>query len=156
MTLSFAAVFMTTLATVLGSLKSSLLLQPRLATRTFHSTWRRAEQFLNANEQTFARVVMNTAAKDKVILVDFYADWCNPCRQLSPILERLTKDTSVKTGSGSSLHLVTVDTDQNIGLAQKYQIRSLPTVIAFKEGRPVDKFIGALPEAGVLRFLEQV
>jgi len=99
---------------------------------------------------------LDTAAKEKVVLVDFYADWCNPCRLLSPILLRLTEDTSVKTGSGSSLHLVTVDTDQQVDLAQKYQIRSLPTVIAFKGGKPVNQFIGALNETGVRRFLDKV
>jgi len=140
---------------ILRSLKSSLRSQPRLAIRQFQSTPRRAEQFLNANEETFDRVV-NTSAKDNVVLVDFYADWCRPCQMLSPILCQLTEDKSVKTGSASSLQLVTVDTDQQFALAQKYQIRSLPTVIAFKEGKLVDKFIGALNEAGVREFLQKV
>jgi len=145
------------MSVTLHSLKSFLRRsQPHVAIQLFHSTPRRAEQFLNANKETFERVVLNAAAKEKVVLVDFYADWCNPCRTLSPILEHLTEDTSVKTGSGSSLHLVTVDTDQQLELAQKYQIRSLPTVIAFKDGKPVDKFIGALNEAGVRQFLDKV
>jgi len=99
---------------------------------------------------------LNTTAKEKIVLVDFYADWCNPCKTLTPVLKSLTVDASVKTGSGSSLDLVTVDTDQRYELAQKYQIRSLPTVIAFKGGKPVDKFIGVLNEVGVRQFLAKV
>jgi len=137
-------------------LKLSLRSQPRLAIRQFHSTPRRAEQFLNVNEETFEKVVLNTTAKEKIVLVDFYADWCNPCKTLTPVLKSLTVDASVKTGSGSSLDLVTVDTDQRYELAQKYQIRSLPTVIAFKGGKPVDKFIGVLNEVGVRQFLAKV
>ena len=95
---------------------------------------------------------------------------------LSPILEKLSTDASVKSGSGLPLDLVTVDTDSEIELAQKYQvnrinllstahdsdrpclfqIRSLPTVIAFKNGEPVSQFMGALPEPHVRRFIEQV
>ncbi|KIM79668.1 hypothetical protein PILCRDRAFT_10161 [Piloderma croceum F 1598] len=75
---------------------------------------------------------------------------------LSPILQQLAEDASVKTGSGSSMDLVTIDIDQQTELGQKYEIRSLPTVIAFKAGQPVDQFIGALNEAGVRQFLEKV
>jgi len=141
---------------VFRALKSSLASQPRLAARYFQTTSRRTEQFLNASEETFKKVVENATAKDKVVLVDFYADWCNPCRILSPILEKIVEDPSAKTGSGSSLDLVTVDTDQQVKLAQKYQIRSLPTVIAFKEGEPVDQFVGAQNETAVRRFLQNV
>jgi len=138
------------------ALRAPLRLQPRLTARYFHATSRRAEQFLNANEETFAKVISNATAKHKVVLVDFYADWCNPCRILSPILEKLAEDSSIKTGSGSSIDLVTVDTDRQITLAQKYQIRSLPTVMAFKDGKPIEQFIGAQNEAGVRQFLRKV
>jgi len=144
-----------TTSTALRSLRSSLS-QSHLAIRQFHSTPSWAEQFLDANAETFERVALDPAAKEKVVLVDFYADWCLPCRTLSPILHRLTEDMSVRTGSGSSLDLVTVNTDQQQELAMQYQIRSLPTVIAFKEGKPIDKFIGALNEAGVRQFLKNV
>lgn len=98
---------------------------------------------------------------------------------ISPILEKLTGDTNIKTGSGRSLDLVTVDTDKELELAHKYQvshcigclvhalfmphgiihvlqIRSLPTVMAFKDGKPVHQFIGALSEGDIKKFLQRL
>jgi len=75
--------------------------------------------------------------------VDFYAEWCGPWKQLSPHLERLTS-TPAET-QGQEVDLVTVDTDAEPDLAQKYQIRSLPTVTAFKGGKPIGHFVGAIP-----------
>ncbi|CAL1705289.1 unnamed protein product [Somion occarium] len=135
-------------------MQSLRALRPLLRTtpaRTFHSTCRRQDHFLNANAETLLKAVSN---KDKVVLVDFYAEWCNPCKMLSPILEKLTEDSSVKTGSGKPLDLVTVDTDSEVELAQQFQIRSLPTVIAFKDGKPVSQFMGAMPEPSVRNFLQ--
>ncbi|KAI0929064.1 hypothetical protein AcW1_006113 [Taiwanofungus camphoratus] len=82
--------------------------------------------------------------------------WCGPCKMLSPILEKLTADPSVKSGSGRPVDLVTVDTDTETELAMKYKIRSLPTVIAFKDGEAVSQFIGGVPEASVRKFLQSV
>ncbi|KAH9950271.1 thioredoxin-like protein, partial [Amylocystis lapponica] len=121
--------------------------------RAFHSTSRRHDHFLNANAETFEKAIAN---KDTVVLVDFYADWCNPCKMLSPVLEKLTADPSITSGSGMPLDLVTVDTDTQVELAQKYKVRSLPTVIAFRDGHPVNQFVGAIPEPHVHRFLEQL
>ncbi|TCD63550.1 hypothetical protein EIP91_005296 [Steccherinum ochraceum] len=118
--------------------------------RAFHTTARRNDHFLNANAETLQKAVSN---KDKVVLVDFYADWCNPCKMLSPVLEKLTADSSIKTGSGKPLDLVTVDTDAEVALAQQFNIRSLPTVIAFKDGEPISQFMGAMPEPSVRNFI---
>lgn len=89
-------------------------------------------------------------------MVDFYAEWCNPCKTISPLLEKLTSDDTVKTGSGRSLDLVTVDTDSHFILALKYMVRSLPTVIAFKDGRKVDQFVGALNESEIRQFISKL
>ncbi|EKM55067.1 uncharacterized protein PHACADRAFT_208594 [Phanerochaete carnosa HHB-10118-sp] len=123
---------------------------PLTARRAFHASSARMVHFLDATPETFKAAVAN---KEKVVLVDFYADWCGPCKMISPILKRLTDDPKVKTGSGKALDLVTVDTDKHTALAQEYQISSLPTVIAFEDGKPVSKFIGAMPEGSVRNFL---
>ncbi|KII89136.1 hypothetical protein PLICRDRAFT_40769 [Plicaturopsis crispa FD-325 SS-3] len=117
-----------------------------------HATPRRLEHYLNANPEVFRKAVEK---KDRVVLVDFYADWCNPCKTLSPILEKLTEDPTVKSGSGHPVDLVTIDTDgaENYDLVAKHKVRSLPTVVAFKDGEPVNQFVGAINEAGVRKFI---
>ncbi|TFK42338.1 thioredoxin-like protein [Crucibulum laeve] len=119
-------------------------------TRHFHRTPPRLALYPKADEKTFNKVV---EVKDRVILVDFYADWCGPCHQLSPILEKLTKEPNT-SGSGLPLDLVKIDTDAEFELGQKYKVRALPTVIAFKDGKPVSQFVGALRENDVKGFLE--
>jgi len=85
-------------------------------------------------------------------LVDFYADWCQPCKLLSPLLEKVTTDATLV--GGVEVDLLTVDTDSQIELAQEYGIRSLPTVIAFKNGEQVDQFIGLQRIDGLKRFVQ--
>ncbi|MGA8261045.1 MAG: tetratricopeptide repeat protein [Arenicellales bacterium] len=82
------------------------------------------------------------------VLVDFWAAWCGPCRSLTPVLHQIVDDLK------GAVLLVTVDTDREIDLARQYQIRSLPTVKLFQEGRIIDEFMGALPASHVRRFLE--
>lgn len=131
---------------------------PRNPGRTaFHNSAVRREHYLNADSVTFDKVVSKEASKDRVVLVDFYADWCQPCKVLSPILEKLTATEAMRTGhSGRVLDLVTVDADTNVELAGKYAISALPTVIAFKDGEPIRMFKGALPEAAVREFISQL
>lgn len=123
--------------------------------RKFHSTTFSAEQYPRADLQTFNKVV---GTKGRLVLVDFYADWCGPCHTLSPILEQLTTNTETETRSGWPLDLVKVNTDDEDGLSlgQKFKIRALPTVIAFRDGKPVDQFVGALNEPTVRDFLRKV
>ncbi|KAH8995482.1 thioredoxin-like protein [Lactarius akahatsu] len=125
-------------------------------TRSFSTSRCRFEHFHGADETTFSRVTSATKTNERVVLVDFYADWCGPCKALSPVLEKLAGDVETKTGSGRPIDLVTVDTDVHGSLAQKYQVRALPTVVAFRDGEPVKQFVGALPEGGVRKFLEEV
>ena len=83
------------------------------------------------------------------MLVDFWAEWCGPCRALTPILEKLANEFQ-----GRFL-VVKVDTDQEQEVARQFGIRSLPTVKLFKDGVVVDEFLGVQPESGVRAFIEQ-
>ncbi|PPR00008.1 hypothetical protein CVT26_009289 [Gymnopilus dilepis] len=132
---------------------SRLLSSP--GTRSFRSSAPRAVVYANADQQTFEKVV---SAKDRVTLVDFYADWCGPCHTLSPIIEKLTKEPNTSGSSNRPLDLVKIDTDSDDGqaLGAKYKIRALPTVIAFRDGEPVAQFVGALKEEGVENFIKQL
>jgi putative thioredoxin len=90
------------------------------------------------------------ASKQLPIIVDFWATWCGPCKQLTPTLEKVVK------GAGGRVRLVKVDIDKNPKLAQSFRIQSVPTVYAIFQGQPVDAFQGALPESQVKQFVERV
>jgi putative thioredoxin len=84
------------------------------------------------------------------VIVDFWAPWCGPCKQLGPLLEQ-----AVKTARGA-VRLVKIDIDQNQELAVQLRVQSVPAVYAFYQGRPVDGFVGALPESQVKAFIERL
>ena len=86
---------------------------------------------------------------DRPVLVDFWADWCAPCRMLMPILAKLVEEY------GGQFILAKLNTEEEQALAVQFGIRSLPTVQLFKEGRPVDQFMGALPETQIREFLDR-
>ncbi len=89
-------------------------------------------------------------SKNKPVIVDFWATWCNPCKQLTPILEKIVMQMSGK------VKLVKIDIDQNQSLAQQMQIQSVPTVLAFFEGKPINGFAGMKSEEEVLNFIKEV
>jgi putative thioredoxin len=84
------------------------------------------------------------------VLVDFWAPWCEPCKQLTPILEKVVRSFNGK------VRLVKVNIDQNKTLAGQLHIQSIPTVYAFRDGRPLDGFQGAQPESAVRAFVERL
>lgn len=103
----------------------------------------------DSTTQGFAADVIN-ASLDGPVLVDFWAPWCGPCRQLTPALEKVVNE---KRGA---IRLVKVNIDENPALAGQFGIQSIPAVFAFAGGRPVDGFLGAMPESEVRKFAEKV
>ncbi len=96
----------------------------------------------------FAAIVLD-GSRSRPVLVDFWAAWCNPCRMLTPVLEKLVAEFQ------GDLILAKVDTEDQRELAAQFGIRSLPTVRLFKDGQPVDEFMGALPEQEIRAFLDK-
>ena len=90
------------------------------------------------------------ASKSALVLVDFWADWCGPCKQLTPIIEKVVKSY------GGKVRLVKLNVDQHPAIAGQLRIQSLPTVYAFKDGRPLDGFMGAQPESAIRQFIDRL
>src|SRR3712207_5782015 len=90
------------------------------------------------------------ASRSVPVLVDFWAPWCGPCRQLTPVLEK-----AVRAAKGK-VRLVKMNIDDHPQIPGQLGIQSIPAVIAFKDGQPLDGFMGALPESQVTAFIERV
>lgn len=88
----------------------------------------------------FESLVINT---QDIVLVDFHAEWCGPCRMLGPILEELAESMKDNT----VIHFYKMDTDQNPEISQRYEIRSIPSVMIFKAGELTQTFVGVQPKS---------
>ena len=104
---------------------------------------------LNTTGQTFQSDVIS-ASHEVPVLVDFWAPWCGPCRALGPMLKRLEQD------SAGRFRLVKINSDENPELSAQFNVRSIPYVVAFVDGRPVDSFVGVLPESQLRAFIDRV
>src|ERR1700722_17623600 len=90
------------------------------------------------------------ASKTQPVIVDFWATWCGPCKQLTPALEKAV------TAAKGAVKLVKIDVDKNPAYAGQLRVQSIPTVYAFVDGRPVDVFTGALPESQIKAFIDKL
>lgn len=104
---------------------------------------------MDVTTATFEAEVLE-ASKRLPVVVDFWAPWCGPCRTLGPIIEKVAEDYAGR------IKLVKVNSDENHEIAAALNVRSIPNVIAFRDGQPVEQFVGALPEGQIRAFFEKL
>ena len=103
----------------------------------------------DATDQSFMADVME-ASKQQPVLVDFWAPWCGPCKTLGPMIEKVVGEQNGK------VKLVKINIDENPQYAGQLRVQSIPAVFAFVDGRPVDGFMGALPESQIRQFISRL
>jgi putative thioredoxin len=108
-----------------------------------------ADLIKDSNTQSFMKDVIEPSRTAPVI-VDFWAPWCGPCKQLGPALEKVVKQ------AGGKVRMVKINIEENPQLAQQMRIQSIPAVYAFVNGQPVDGFMGALPESQLKQFVDRL
>jgi putative thioredoxin len=101
------------------------------------------------SDATFMADVVE-ASRTQPVIVDFWATWCGPCRQLTPVLEKVVREAK------GAVKLVKIDVDRNPGFAGQLRVQSIPTVYAFVDGQPVTGFQGAQPESEIRRFIDRL
>lgn len=96
---------------------------------------------LKINEENFENEVIKS---DKCVIIDFYADWCGPCKMMSPIIEDIAEELGDKVKVGK------INTDENMNLAEQYQIMSIPTILIFEDGNIIKSFTGVTSKSEII------
>ena len=100
----------------------------------------------DVTDGTFEAEVLKS---DKPVLVDFWAPWCGPCRMVAPVVEELSEEY------GGKVKFLKLNTDDNVNTAATYGIRSIPTLLMFKGGQPIDQIIGFRPKGDLKRVIDK-
>jgi putative thioredoxin len=108
-----------------------------------------AENIVNVSESDFEYEVV-AYSKQIPVIVDFWAEWCGPCKMIGPLLEKLTEEAQ------GAYRLAKVDVDENPNLALRYGVRSIPMIKAFRDGQVIGEFVGAQPESRIREFIRSI
>ena len=99
----------------------------------------------NTNDENFENDIQESSS---LVLVDFWAEWCGPCKQIGPILEQIAKEQE------SKIKVIKINIDENPQTPQKYGVRGIPTLMLFKEGKLLDTKVGSLPKSALETWLQ--
>ena len=101
---------------------------------------------IEINDASFEQEVINS---QNVTIVDFWAPWCGPCRKLGPVLDEVASEMNEK------IKVVKMNTDENIETAKSYSISGLPTILVFKDGKPVERMVGLMQKSALISNIEK-